>query len=262
MIKQDNYYETEKYNPSDFPFVAVAIGHNDAQNSVERKSGWELNQFLWITEGKGMFKTCGKTIYLSKGHGFFTRKCIPHSYVPLGDTFSTSWVTFLSGDNLLNYYNIPDWLVFDVPGFLEKSRQQLCSLCYTAKTLPSRTALAYTWATELLDALSAHELSNVEKIQQFLEQNCSEPITLEQISEKIGMSKFNLCKYYHRETGETIMDTLKSIRMQRAKKMLHYGFDSISEIGRQCGYEDLSYFIKIFREEVGTTPLKYRQNRK
>ena len=81
MIKQDNYYETEKYNPSDFPFVAVAIGHNDAQNSVERKSGWELNQFLWITEGKGMFKTCGKTIYLSKGHGFFTRKYIPHSSI-------------------------------------------------------------------------------------------------------------------------------------------------------------------------------------
>lgn len=262
MKKQENFYEIEKYTPSDFPFVAVAIGHNDSQNSVERKSSWGLNQFLWVTEGEGMFKTCGETLYLHKGQGFFTRKGIPHSYVPSGDTFSTSWVTFLSGESLLKLYGIPDWFVFDVPDFLEKSREQLCSLCFTAKTLTSRTALAYMWATELLDAISAHELSDVEKIQKFLEQNCSEPITLEQISEEIGMDKFNLCKYYRRETGETVMDTLKSIRMRRAKRLLHYGFDSISEIGKQCGYDDLSYFIKNFREEVGTTPLKYRQSKK
>lgn len=87
MIKQENYYETEKYNPSDFPFVAVTIGHNDAQNSVEHKSSWGLNQFLWITEGKGMFKTCGKTIYLSKGHGFFYKKMHSSQLCTIGRYF-------------------------------------------------------------------------------------------------------------------------------------------------------------------------------
>ena len=262
MNRQEDFYELEKYHPEDYPFVAATVGHLDAQPALDRKNGWELNQFLWITEGEGTFKVHGKTFQLKKGQGLFTRKGVPHSYMPTQDTFSTSWVTFLSGDGILKLYNIDDWFVFDIPDFLEKSRQQLFSLCNTAKTLTSRSAHGYMWVTELLDAISARDLSLSEKIQQYLEKNGNNPITLEQISEELCVDKFTLCKQYRKETGETVMDTLKSIRMRRAKKMLHYGFDPVAEIGKQCGYDDVSYFIKIFREETGTTPLKYRQNKR
>ena len=262
MKKKEDFYELEKYAPEDYPFVAATIGHLDIQPGIERKNGWDLNQFLWVTEGEGLFKTYDDTFHLSKGQGLFTRKNVPHGYVPFEDSFSTSWVTFLNGDGLLKLYNIGDWFVFDVPEFLEKSREQLFHHCQTTKTLTSRSAHGYMWAIDLLDAIFAHELSVTEKIQQFLKQNCKEPITLDQISEEIGMDRFALCKYYRKETGETVMDTLKSIRIRRAKKLLRYGFDPVSEIGKQCGYDSVSYFIKIFREETGYTPLQYRKKRK
>ncbi|MBQ7039546.1 MAG: AraC family transcriptional regulator, partial [Clostridia bacterium] len=203
-----------------------------------------------------------ETFTLSKGQGFFTRKKVAHSYTASGAVFSTAWVTFLSGESLLNFYNIGNWFVFDVPDFLEKSRQQLSTLCLTAKSLSSRSAHAYMWATELLDAISIRELSLTEKIQNFLERNCSNPISLEQIAKEMGMDKFTLCKHYKKETGKTVMDTLKSVRMRRAKRLLRYGFEPISEIGKQCGYDSVSYFIKNFREETGCTPLQYRQKKK
>jgi len=262
MRNQYEFYEMEKYNAGDFPLIAVTVGHIDAQPSIDRAGGWELNQFIWVTEGEGIFKINDETFRLKKGQGCFTRSHVPHSYVSSGGSFSTSWVTFSSGDSLLRLYHIGDWFVFDVPDFLEKSRQQLYSLCMTAQTLTARCAHGYLWATELLDAIFSHECSVIERIQQFLEKNCSSPITLEQISEEIGMDKFTLCKNYRKETGETVMDTLKSIRMRRAKRLLRYGFDSISEIGRQCGYDSPSYFIKNFREETGLTPLQYRQKQR
>lgn len=261
MKKTENFYEIEKYNPSEFPFVAMTIGHSDFQTTVEREQGWGLNQFLWVTDGEGMFKVNRETFSLSKGQGLFTKIGISHSYSPSGNTFSTSWVTFLSGESLLKFYGAEDWFVFDVPDFLEKSREQLSSQCFSAKSLASRSALGYLWVTELLDAISIHELSVCEKVQHFLFENCSQPLTLDQIASEAGMNKFNLCKHYRKKTGETIMDTLKSTRVRRAKRLLRYGLDSIYEVGQQCGFDSVSYFIKNFREEVGCTPLQYRQNK-
>lgn len=261
MKTQEDYYELEKYNPDDYPIVAATIGHLDMQSGLERKDGWELNQFIWVTEGEGVFKVQNKTFRLRKGQGLFTKKGIPHGYAPSGDSFSTSWVTFLNGDTIMKLYNFDDWFVFDVPDFLESSRKQLFLVCNTTKTLTLRSAHGYMWITELMDAISTHEISFSERIYHFLEKNCSKPITLKEIAEEIGTDKFTLCKHYRRETGETVMDTLKSIRIRHAKRMLSYGIESISEIGKQCGYEDVSYFIKIFREKTGITPLKYRQNK-
>ena len=262
MTRDDEFYEMGKYHAGDFPFVATTIGHVNAQPAVEHKDTWELNQIIWITEGEGLFKVEGETLRLTKGQGFFTRKYIPHSYTALGDCFATSWVTFSDGEPLLRHYDIGDWLIFDVPDFLEKSHEQLFSHCMTSKSLASRSAHAYLWATELFDAISIYEYTIVEKIQQFLDQNYSEPVTLVQLSEKMGMNKFSLCKLYRKETGETIMDTLKSMRIRRAKRLLRYGFDPVSEICKQCGYDGVSYFIKSFREETGFTPLQYRQKYK
>lgn len=259
MKKQNSFFEMEKYSSSGLPLVIIATAHSPVQCALARENGWELNQFLWITEGGGMFTAGGESFYLKKGQGFFTRKNVPHAYAPSGDIFSTSWVTFSSGESLLNYYNIGDWLIFDVPDFLEKSREQLSFLCSSAKTLALRSAHGYMWATELLDAVFSHELSPIEKIQRFLERNCNTPLTLEQIANEINMDKFTLCKYYRKETNETVMGTLKAIRIQRAKRLLKYGSDPISEVGKQCGYDSVSYFIKNFHEETGCTPLQYRQ---
>lgn len=259
MKKQISFFEMEKCTLSDFPLIIIATDHSPVQCPIVREKGWELNQFLWITEGSGVFTAGGESFYLTKGQCFFTRKNVPHSYIPSGDTFSTSWVTFLNGENLLNHYNIGDWLVFDVPDFLEKSREQLSSLCFYAKTLALRSAHGYMWATELLDEVFSHDLSPIEKIQHFLEQNCNTPLTLEQIAKEIDMDKFTFCKYYRKQTGQTVMNDLKSIRIRRAKRLLKYSSDPISEVGKQCGYDSVSYFIKNFREETGFTPLQYRQ---
>ena len=50
--------------------------------------------------------------------------------------------------------------------------------------------------------------------------------------------------------------------IDKAKSSLVNTFDSLSEIAEQCGISDVNYFIRIFKSEVGISPLKYRKNTK
>ena len=55
------------------------------------------------------------------------------------------------------------------------------------------------------------------------------------------------------------MNTLKRIRIEKAKKMLENKVILVEQIAALCGFESPSYFIKIFKKETGLTPLEYRK---
>ena len=77
----------------------------------------------------------------------------------------------------------------------------------------------------------------------------------------VNMNKYALCHKYKDATGDSITETLKKIRIQKAKALLSNSEYNIDKISGMCGYENPCYFIKIFREQTGVTPGKYR-NRK
>lgn len=96
-------------------------------------------------------------------------------------------------------------------------------------------------------------------VQQLLEKNYRQHLTIEGLAEKVHYSPAYLSMLYHQQTGETIGEALLRVRMDAAKKLLKNTSLFISEIALETGYTDISYFSRIFKRTAGMSPAEYRK---
>ena len=94
----------------------------------------------------------------------------------------------------------------------------------------------------------------------FIEKNYSSPISLERLAGIAGMSRKYFSEYFKKVSGKSPTDFLNCYRIERAAEMLMLGDKSVTEIAYECGFNDLSYFIKTFKNQKNTTPASYRRN--
>ena len=93
----------------------------------------------------------------------------------------------------------------------------------------------------------------------YIQQNYPRSFSLVELSETIGVSKSYLSRIFKIDIGISIWDYLNRFRIQKAKELLLLTDESISAIAAQVGYQDISYFSRVFREIVGCSPRSYRQ---
>lgn len=84
-------------------------------------------------------------------------------------------------------------------------------------------------------------------------------LSLDAVATRVGLSKYYFAREFRRITGYTFISYLNVIRIQEAKRLLSQTEQSISEIGRACGFENASYFSRAFRSVTGKTPGAYRK---
>ena len=82
-------------------------------------------------------------------------------------------------------------------------------------------------------------------------------LTVADLAEKFSLSKTYLSAYFKRYVGISPVEYLSVMRIARAKRRLEEG-GTITEVCYECGFADVSYFIKRFKSAVGMTPNKYR----
>lgn len=83
--------------------------------------------------------------------------------------------------------------------------------------------------------------------------------SLKEMSAFFHLSPNYICKLYKKQMGTTITQTLQMIRESKAKSLLKTTDFSVRQIGEMVGYEDTTYFIRMFKEKTGVTPLQYRK---
>ena len=96
-------------------------------------------------------------------------------------------------------------------------------------------------------------------IDHLLENDFDHAITLKYLAAKVSLTPNHLCTLYHQGTNSSIVQKLKSIRLQRAAMMLAEKKRSISEICYACGFNDLGYFYRAFGAAYGCNPGCYRK---
>ncbi len=103
----------------------------------------------------------------------------------------------------------------------------------------------------------------VSEIDKMLEEEYADPeMSLLKISERIGRSSAYISAVYKQETGKNIIDEITLRRMEKAKEYLEETNLKIYVIAAQVGYQDCSYFTRVFRKNTGIGPSEYRKNRK
>lgn len=244
-----------------FPFVVGTVGRTEFQRAMERPKGFEYHHVLMVEEGEGRFCVGGETLHLSAGEGVFCRAEVPHSYCAEGKVFRTCWVTFCGGDGVLDYYRIGDYFRFRADPLLLLSVETLENTCMGNSTVLSRSAAGYNWFIEWLHGCFAPSAPIDVQVRRYLEAHFAEALTLDGIAETVHMSRYALCHFYKEACGITVMEQLRSIRIEKAKHLLRLSNMPIDEIGKSCGFESPSYFGKIFRQEAGCSPREYRNKR-
>ena len=95
---------------------------------------------------------------------------------------------------------------------------------------------------------------------EYIEKNFQENINLNKISNYVSLSKNYFCNIFKKETGITIWDYLIRIRMEEAKRMLLETEQKTYEISERVGYDDPSYFGRLFKKYTGFTPIEFRDS--
>lgn len=94
---------------------------------------------------------------------------------------------------------------------------------------------------------------HVKKAISFIRDHYTRSLTLDEIAENVGINKFQLSREYKRITGTTLFDTINQLRCMMAKQLLADG-SSVTSAAVASGYENISYFTRIFKKRFGCTP--------
>jgi AraC-like DNA-binding protein len=149
-------------------------------------------------------------------------------------------------------------------------------------TLVIIDAISQDYAVEMQHAASAGELNSIterliihfcgmirqhlcndysvyiKKATQYMDANLGKQITAAELAGIAGISPDYFVKKFGQETGMTIKQYLVKRRCEVAADLLIDSKISIQEIAFYVGYEDSSYFTRVFKEKMGISPQKYR----
>lgn len=114
---------------------------------------------------------------------------------------------------------------------------------------------------QTINPLGRHGLrdARVREALGFMARNLSEALDVERIAAAVHLSASHLAHLFSAEMGESPMQHLESLRMQRARELLLGTGMSVQEVARVVGYENAFHFSTRFRKRVGRSPRAFRR---
>lgn len=98
------------------------------------------------------------------------------------------------------------------------------------------------------------------KVKDYISKNYMDEIRLNTLAEMASMSPSAFSRFFKLHTGRNLSDYIIDIRLGFAARMLVDTIKSVSEIGFECGFNNLSNFNRIFKKKKGCSPSEFRDN--
>jgi AraC-like DNA-binding protein len=114
--------------------------------------------------------------------------------------------------------------------------------------------------TSFTDDSVSYGSRRIEKAFEFMQHNYKKEITLSEVSKLVNMTEVSFSRFIKKHTGKTFIDSLNEIRLGHASRLLIDTSMSVSEISYQCGFNNISYFNRVFKKRKGCTPKTFRAN--
>ncbi len=114
------------------------------------------------------------------------------------------------------------------------------------------------------DAIHDHKESQsnsiVKKAQNYIQENYSHDISLDDVSRAVNISPYYFSRVFKDESGENFIEYLTRVRVEKAKELLADPSLSVKLISSMCGYSDPNYFSRLFKKQTDMTPREYRMS--
>jgi len=92
----------------------------------------------------------------------------------------------------------------------------------------------------------------------YIKDNLQEKLTVEDIAQHAGFSKYYFLRLFKRVTGCTVVQYINLLRCETAKELLRDHNHTVKEIAYLCGFDNLSYFSTVFKKNTGYLPGAYK----
>lgn len=104
-----------------------------------------------------------------------------------------------------------------------------------------------------------YKTERIKDVLNYINQNYNKDLSLDELSKQVDMSKFYLCRLFKDSLKMSPIEYINKIRVEKSVELLINTDMSISEIALECGFNNISYFIKVFKKYMNITPLKFRK---
>lgn len=114
--------------------------------------------------------------------------------------------------------------------------------------------------TELIRNLAFKQYSaTVNKVLEYIFMNLNRDFSLKELAEHCRLTPNYLSAVFKKETGQPVMACAAEKKIRYACSLLSGTSMQIQEVAHHLGYEDVSYFSRVFRKQTGMTPSDYRR---
>ncbi len=103
-----------------------------------------------------------------------------------------------------------------------------------------------------------HPDEDIVKVQEFIEANYTDKITVDELSERFGIGRRTLERRFKKATNNTVIEYIQRVKIEAGKKQLETGRKTVSEVMYGIGYTDNKAFRDVFRKIAGLSPVEYR----
>jgi len=246
----------------------------------------DFTELAYILSGKGRYLVDGAEYDVEAGDLVICNPGIKHTHIITNPKEPT--IEFISGFTDFHFKNMSPNSIELKDGHCiihtaSELKQEISMHCYAmiAEKEGNQVGRYFMFKTHLMQLLLLviREITDVEKTDQkgcnfesynksyavnriinYLNENYEHKISLEQIAHNMYLSPVYISKIFKEETGESPINYLIKIRLEKAKDILLNGDGgSIKNIANQVGYDDVYHFSKLFKKYYGISPLYYKK---
>ena len=137
----------------------------------------------------------------------------------------------------------------------------------TQNLVEQRRALREKYADVILLEPTKTEITSpdkafIENIVDILNKNMAdENFSVEQFSQSMGMSRMQLHRKLKALTDQSASEFIRNFRLAKAKELISGSQMTVSEVAYSCGFNNLSYFSKCFKEKFGSLPSQFLESK-
>ena len=156
---------------------------------------------------------------------------------------------------IMKVYGLLDSLSSVKDGFY--AVQQFLTILYElSRCENARTLASSSYAKVTIEDDSRRIL----KVKNFISKNYMDELRLPELASLAGMSSSAFSRFFKLHTGRNLSEYIIDLRLGYAARMLVDTAKSISEIGFDCGFNNLSNFNRIFKKKKGCSPSEFRES--
>ena len=276
-----DYNEKQMHGTKEFPIAFYHVDHNHSR--YEMPFHWHKEyEIVKILEGTFRLMLADSEIVAGPGENFFIPSGILHGGMPENCIYECLVfdldILFLHTDICRQYLKKIKHQEIIVHPLINNTAPSLCGIIdrifYAMAKMPCGYELTVIGSLlemfglifrekYYLESASGCEppfrhMDQLKPVFEYIEKHYSSGITLQQLSQISGMSPKYFCRYFQAIAHKTPMDYLNYYRIERSCTLLSATDAPITSVAYDCGFNDCSYFIKIFKRYKHITPKQYQ----